>query len=273
MSAKIYRSLRELRSIYALIVDMDGVLWRGDTPLPGLLEFFALLRSHSILFRLATNNPTRTPQQYVEKLARMGVQVSPAEILTSGVVTAQYLAANAPGGAVYVIGQEGLHQALRERGLRLTDGDQPADYVVVGLDQTLTYEKLSRATLLIRAGAGFIGCNPDVTLPSERGLLPGNGATLAYLQASTGVSPLIMGKPERPIFEAALAAMGADPAHTACLGDRLDTDILGAQRAGLHSILVLSGATTREMIAASPIQASWVVEDIQALTRVWAALL
>jgi len=202
----------------------------------------------------------------------MGVQVSSDEILTSGMVTAQYLAANAPGARVYVIGQDGLRQVLLERGLQLTDGDQPADYVVVGLDQALTYEKLSQATLLIRAGARFIGCNPDVTLPSERGLLPGNGATLAYLQASTGVAPLIIGKPERPIFEAALAAMDADRAHTACLGDRLDTDILGAQRAGLRSILVLSGATTREMLTSSPIQPSWVFEDIQALTRAWASL-
>ncbi len=263
-----YRSPEELRTIEALVIDMDGVLWRGDVPMPGLHAFFDLLRSRPIRFRLATNNPTRTPEQYVAKLARMGVHVTPQEILTSAIVTARYLAKEMPGARVFVIGMDGLHQALLEHGLRIGDGEA-ADCVVVGLDTQLTYAKLADAALLIRAGARFIGCNPDVTLPSERGLLPGNGATLAYLQAATGVAPLIIGKPERAIFDAALEAMQVPAARAATLGDRLETDILGGQRAGMHSILVLSGATDSAQLASSPIQPDWVFESIQELAAAW----
>jgi 4-nitrophenyl phosphatase len=263
-----YRSPEELRAIHALVIDMDGVLWRGDIPVPGLHALFELLRSRPIRFRLATNNPTRTPEQYVAKLARMGVQVAPEEILTSAIVTARYVAGHMPGARVYVIGMDGLRQALIDHGLQLSDGDA-ADYVVVGLDTQLTYAKLAEATLLIRAGARFIGCNPDVTLPSERGLMPGNGATLAYLQAATGVAPLIIGKPERAIFDAALEAMQVPAEQAATLGDRLETDILGGQRAGMRSILVLSGATDASQLANSPIQPDWVFESIQELAAAW----
>jgi 4-nitrophenyl phosphatase len=266
-----YQPPEALRDIHALVIDMDGVLWRGDTPLPGLAGFFDLLRRRSIPFRLATNNPSRTPNQYVEKLASMGVRVTHDEILTSGIVTAQYLAATAPGASVYAIGGDELQQTLLDHGLGLSNGNR-ADFVVVGLDRELNYSKLSQATLLIRAGAKFIGCNPDRTLPSERGLLPGNGATLAYLQASTDVTPLIIGKPERAMFDAALAAMGTESAHTAMLGDRMETDILGAQQAGLRTILVLTGATDQASLAVSSVKPDWVFDDIQELARAWSAL-
>ena len=269
--AHSYRSPHQLRDVQALVIDMDGVLWRGDAPMPGLIEFFELLRRRPIRFRLATNNPSRTPEQYVVKLARMGVSVAPEEILTAAIVTAQYLAATAPGARVYAIGMDGLRQALTEHGLHLTDG-AGADTVVVGLDTQLSYAKLAEATLLIRAGARFVGCNPDVTLPSERGLMPGNGATLAYLQAATDVAPLIIGKPERAIFDTALDAMQVEAVHAATLGDRLETDILGGQNAGMRSILVLSGAANPELLAASPIQPDWVFESIRELAVAWAAL-
>lgn len=263
-----YLSPQALQNIRALIIDMDGVLWRGDAALPGFTEFFDLLRGRPIAFRLATNNSGRTPDQYVDKLASMGVRVTRDEILTSAVATAQYLADVAPGALVYAVGQDGLKQALLDHGLRLSDGSQ-ADFVVSGWDYGLNYQKLSDATLLIRAGAKFIGCNPDRTLPSERGLLPGTGATLAYLQAATDAEPLIIGKPEPTMFDAALAAMGADPDHTAVLGDRLETDILGGQGAGLRTILVLTGISDEAALAASPIEPDWVFPNIQELTSAW----
>ncbi len=239
--------------------------------MPGLVEFFDLLRRRAIRFRLATNNPSRTQGQFVDRLARMGVQVAPEEILTSALVTAQHLAATTPAAKVYCIGMDGLRQALTEHGLNLADGER-ADYVVVGLDTQLSYAKLAEATLLIRAGARFIGCNPDITLPNERGLLPGNGATLAYLRAATGVEPLIIGKPQRAIFDAALVVMQVEAAQAATLGDRLETDILGGQNAGMHSILVLSGATDPALLAASPVQPEWVFESIRELSAAWAVL-
>ena len=267
-----YQPPESLRHLHALLVDMDGVLWRGGKPLPGLTDFFHLLRERSLPFRLVTNNASKTPKQYVDQLASVGVQITPDEVLTSAIATARYIAGVAPGASVYVIGEEGLQQAVLDHGLRLSHGDH-ADFVAVGWDRGLTYEKLSQATLLIRAGARFIGCNPDVTWPGEQGLLPGNGATLAYLRASTGVEPLIIGKPEPAMFQAAVAALGADPAHTAMLGDRLETDILGGKNAGLRTILVLTGATDRAGLVESPVQPDWVFDSILELTQAWRAAL
>jgi 4-nitrophenyl phosphatase len=265
-----YQPPEALRDIHALVIDMDGVLWRGDDPLPGLVGFFELLRERPIAFRLATNNASRSPGQFVDKFASLGVEVAPDDILTSAGVTAQHIAAIAPGALVYAIG-DGTRQAVLDHGLHLSSGEQ-ADFVAVGWDPKLTYKELSEATLLVRAGAKFIGTNPDRTLPSERGLLPGNGAILACLQAATDVEPFIIGKPERAMFDAALAAMGADVAHTAMLGDRLETDILGGQNAGLRTIFVLTGASDEAELAASPVRPDWVFKDIQELTRAWRAL-
>ena len=265
-----YQPPEALRDIHALVIDMDGVLWRGDDPLPGLVGFFELLRERPIAFRLATNNASRSPGQFVDKFASLGVEVAPDDILTSAGVTAQHIAAIAPGASVYAIG-DGTRQAVLDHGLHLSSGEQ-ADFVAVGWDPKLTYKELSEATLLVRAGAKFIGTNPDRTLPSERGLLPGNGAILACLQAATDVEPFIIGKPERAMFDAALAAMGADVAHTAMLGDRLETDILGGQNAGLRTIFVLTGASDEAELADSPARPDWVFEDIQELTRAWRAL-
>ena len=261
----------KLRPIENLIIDMDGVLYRGDEAIPGTKEFFAFLRERPIGFILATNNSTRTAQQYVDKLAHMGVEVTLSEILTSSQGTAMYLETLAPPGTkVYVIGEEGLETAVREKGY-IVSGDS-AEFVVVGMDRRLTYEKLKVATLLIRKGARFIGSNPDKTLPTEEGFIPGAGAMLAALEASTGVAPTIVGKPERTIFELALAKMGSSQKDTAIVGDRLDTDVLGGYNAGLTTILVLSGATTRQDVDRTPVKPDLVFEDIDHLRQVWLQL-
>jgi 4-nitrophenyl phosphatase len=188
------------------------------------------------------------------------------------VVTAQYVAETFPGGSVYYIGQDGVQKALLDHGLALSDEDR-ADAVVVGLDPHLTYEKLRRAAGLIRAGARFVGCNPDVTLPHGGDLLPGNGATLAFLEAGTGIQPVIIGKPEPAMFEAALESMNVSREETATLGDRLETDILGGRNAGLRCILVLSGVTDAGLLQASSIQPDWVFENVAGLVKTWKTLL
>ena len=260
-----------LRSIENLIIDMDGVLYRGDEAIPGAKEFFAFLRERPIGFILATNNSTRTAQQYVDKLARMGVKVTLSEILTSAQATATYLENLAPPGTkVYVIGEEGLQTAVRERDYILS-GDG-AEFVVVGMDRRLTYEKLKMATLLIRRGAKFIGSNPDKTLPTEEGFIPGNGAVLAALEASTGVAPTIIGKPERTLFELALAKLGSSKEGTAIVGDRLETDVVGGHNAGLTTILVLSGATTRQDVDSALVRPDLVFEDVRHLHEAWLQL-
>jgi len=260
-----------LTDIHNLIIDMDGVLWQGNQPLPGLLPFFAFLRRKDIRFILATNNASQTPEQYLAKLAGMGVTIAREEILTSAQATALYLATVAPkGSSVYTIGEAGVQNALVEQGFTLTTGSAP--YVVVGMDRALSWEKLAQATLNIRAGATFIGTNPDKTLPTERGLTHGNGAVLAALQAATEVTPTIIGKPEPLMYQQAMQRLGGTSANTVGLGDRLDTDILGAVRAGIKSILVLSGVSTRAQLAQLTYQPDWVFDGILELTTQWEAM-
>lgn len=261
-----------LRTLRHLIVDLDGVLYRGREAIAGAAGFVGFLRGQGIGFVLATNNSTQTPQQYVEKLARMGIEVRPGEVLTSAQATAAYLQGSAPRGTrVFVVGMDGLRSAMEEAGFRLVE--EGAEYVVAGMDFTICFERLVQATLEIRAGARFLGTNGDRTFPSERGIIPGCGSLLALLETATGVTPTIIGKPERAMIDQALVALGGGRADTAVVGDRLETDILAGQRAGLRTILVLSGVTQREMLASSEIQPDEVYQDVGELHRAWEAAL
>lgn len=268
--------MQRLALIRALIVDMDGVLYRGDAPMEGLVPFFGFLREREIRFQLVTNNSTLTPSLYVDKMARMGVRVQEGEVLTSSLATAEYLAARFPRGTqLHAIGEEGLLVALQQAGFCLGSNDPAA--VVVGFDRDLTYHKLRVACLLIRSGRPFIATNPDVTLPVPEGQVPGTGATLAALAAASEREPTVIGKPGPMLMEQAMQRMGSTPETTAAIGDRPETDILSAQRAGLLSILALSGATNRERLAnlrgVLDRDPDLIVEDIRALVREWTRVL
>lgn len=256
-----------LRDIKHLIIDMDGVLYRGSNPMPGLQTFFAFLRERPIPFVLATNNSTQTPQQRVEKLARMGVTITPDEVLNSGQATARAMAREYPEGTrVHVFGSPALREAVAAEGFTVADED--VELVIASMDRDLTYEKLKRATLLINAGARFVATNLDPTQPTEEGLLPGTGSIVSVLQTATGLDPFVVGKPEPTMFRLAMAHMDAEPETTATIGDRLDTDILGAQRAGMVTICVLSGSTESRQ-EAEDYGCDFVFEDISALLAAW----
>ena len=262
----------DLLSIRAVILDMDGVLWRGEQVLPGVAEFFAFLVQHRIPFLLATNNSTHTVASYVTRLQKAGVPAQPQHVITSAVATADYIRQHySPETPVYIIGQEGIRQAMAEHGFR----EDPANarLVVVGMDFHVTYAKLKTATLRVRAGADFIGTNGDRTFPIPEGLAPGNGSILAALEAATDVEPLIVGKPQRPMFEMALARLNTAPEHTLMVGDRLETDILGAQGVGIRTALVLTGITTPEHAQTASIQADGVFASLAALHADWQAAL
>lgn len=263
---------RRLLALRHLIVDMDGVLYRGNEAIRGTNGFLSFMREQGIGFLLMTNNSTRTPQQYTAKLANMDVAVRPEEIFTSAQATARYMQTIAPAGArIFVVGMDGLVTALREAGFSLME-EQP-DYVIAGMDFNVCMERLAQATLHIRAGARFIGTNPDLTFPSERGIVPGAGALLALLQAATGVVPQIIGKPGTAMVEQALAYLGATRDTTGMLGDRLETDILAGQRAGLTTLLVLSGVTDLALLHESEIQPDLVFDDVAHLHAAWQQLL
>jgi 4-nitrophenyl phosphatase len=259
-----------LENIQHLLIDMDGVLWRGDQPMPNLEAFFEFLRQRPIKFVLATNNSSKSGEHYVKRLAGYGVAIEPDEVITSAQATARYLAQrSAPKTAVYVIGEDGLHESMVCQGFRLVDSDDTPEYVVVGWDRGVNYEKLAQATLHIRGGAKFIGTNPDRTWPGERGLLPGAGAILAALEAATDVEPTVIGKPSPLMLQVAMDRIGAKSTNTAMLGDRLETDILGGQNAGLTTILVLSGVTHPDDLGVSPIHPDLIFNDIAALMQTW----
>ena len=255
-----------LSNITHLIIDMDGVLYLGDQPMPRLGEFFAFLRQRPIPFILATNNSTRSPQEYVNKLKRMGVTVSADEILVSGQATARYLARQYPRGTrVHVFGMPALREAMTDEGFVLVDKD--VELVVASMDREVNFEKLRQATLLIRSGARFIATNLDPTNPSEEGLIPGTGAMIVALEAASGVKATAIGKPEPTMYQLAMEMMGARPETTAALGDRADTDILGGKRAGLTTICVLSGSSDRA--EAEAFEADLIFDDIAQLLDAW----
>jgi 4-nitrophenyl phosphatase len=261
----------DFTNLKAAIIDMDGVLWRGNTPLPGLARFFDFLHHRAISFILATNNASKTVDQYQAKLANFGVAIKPENVMTSSLATAAYLEELLPGrGRVYVVGQEGLRQAVRQAGFTVVaDHSQPVEAVVAGIDFELTYDKLKSATLLIRRGARFVATNSDLTFPSEEGMYPGAGSILAAIEAATGVKPVSIGKPEPLMFQIAMRKMGSQPAETVMIGDRLETDILGAQRVNINTIMVTTGVDNEETISQKEIYPDLVLPGLEELVEIW----
>lgn len=260
----------QLSTITGVVMDMDGVLWRGDEKLPGVEAFFGFLRARGLPFVLASNNSSNTPATYVAKLDRLGVGgVREDQIVTSGTVTVDYVRQHYPvGSAVHVLGGDGLKAMMSAAGFVVSD---EARVVVAGIDFQLTYERLKRATYLIRAGADFIGTNGDVTFPMADGLAPGAGSILAALKTATDRQPIMIGKPDKPMFEAALRILDSQPESALMIGDRLDTDIEGAQKAGLRAALVLTGVTSRGELATNAVVPDGVYEGLPALMAAWDA--
>lgn len=257
-------------TIRGVVLDMDGVLWHGDKPLPGLTELFGTLKQLELPFILATNNATKTVAQYVGKLAGFGVQVLPEQVLTSPGATAGYLKQRFPKGTkVYVLGEVGLHQTLVAAEFTVIGPDevragQTAPVVVGGLTTTsLSYDLLAVASLLVRRGAAFVATNYDLTYPSEVGELPGAGAVLSVITSATGVQPTVVGKPYPAMFEEAVRRLGTRAEETLMVGDRLETDIEGAGAAGLKTALILTGISGRKDIGSTV--PDYVLEDLSAL--------
>ncbi len=238
------------------VLDLDGVVWRGDQPIPGAPQTIRALRDAGRRFAFVTNNSSQLPETYAKKLARMGAGGDADEIVTSAHATARLLQNQFPdlrGRTAFVIGGPGLVQAVQEAGVHVIDDERATkvSMVIVGLDVKLTYQKLRIATLAIRSGAAFIASNNDATMPAEDGEVPGCGVIVAALRTSTGKEPLIAGKPQPLMLEIARERVEGSPALV--VGDRISTDILAARALGWPSALVLSGATNLAQLAASPI--------------------
>lgn len=250
--------------IRGLIVDMDGVLWRGAEPIGDLPAIFAQIRRFGLKIVLATNNATNSPKQYIARLSGHGVQVTLAEVVNSGMAAARLLKQDFPeGGPVYVVGEAGLISVLAESGFTHTERSPVA--VVAGMDRNFTYDKLKLASGFIRQGARFIATNTDPTFPTPAGLTPGAGSIIAAIQTASETQPQIAGKPSPALYETCMERMGTLPGQTLVIGDRLTTDIAGAQELGCPTALVLSGVTSHEQALRWSPPPGWIEPDFHAV--------
>jgi 4-nitrophenyl phosphatase len=258
-----------LPAVRGVVLDMDGVLWKDAMPIGDLARIFNSMRSAGLKIILATNNATMTVDQYVKKLAGFGVSLEPWQIITSSHATAATLSKAFPqGGAVYVVGENGVIAALTQSGFStITDPEDetPVLAVVGGIDRALTYQKLRRAMSHIRAGARFYGTNPDTTFPTPAGLVPGAGSILAAIQSASGTDPIVIGKPSPFMFQLCAERLELAMDEILVVGDRLETDIAGAQAVGARTALVLSGVSIRAQAEAWQPKPDIIAENLAAL--------
>jgi len=251
----------------AFILDLDGCIYSGDSLIPGSERAVSSLRANGKKILFLTNNSTNTSQGFSEKLKGLGIHVPPQSILTSAVATAIYMR-RLQRGKVFVVGESGLKNALAAEGFEVVDegGASKAKYVVSGLDRTLTYRKTAAACSAIRGGAKYIATNEDPVFPSEGGLLPGAGSIACMIATATGRRPLVIGKPSKRMVEMGLEMLGTHRERTAMVGDTLDLDVKAAKRAGLFSILVLTGVSRRADVERSRVKPDLILESVSNLS-------
>jgi NagD protein len=248
---------------HGYLIDMDGVLYRGNELIAGADIFINQLRARNIPFRMLTNNSQRTRRDVVAKLARLGINVNEEHIFTSAMATARYLAKQKPKGTAFVIGEGGLLTALHQNGYAVVDHDP--DYVVVGEGRTMNLELVEAAVRMIMKGAKLIGTNLDPNCPTQHGLRPGCGALVAMLEISTGLKAFSVGKPSPVMLRAARKELGLTTDETSIIGDTMETDILGGVQLGFQTVLVLSGGTKREDLCRYAYRPDFVVESLAEL--------
>jgi NagD protein len=253
------------REIRSWLMDMDGVLVREEHAIPGAERFLARLSELGRPFLVLTNNSTYTRRDLAARLAANGLHVPEEAIWTSALATARFLRDQRPGGSAFVIGEAGLTTALHEAGYTLTE--RSPDYVVLGETRTYSFERITRAIRLIAGGARFIATNPDATGPAVEGPLPATGSVAALISRATEVEPYFVGKPNPLMMRSALNAIDAHSETAAMIGDRMDTDIVSGLEAGMETVLVLTGVTTRENAERHPYRASRIVDSIADLTE------
>jgi len=248
------------RPICSWLMDMDGVLVHEEDAIPGADQWIARLREREIPFLVLTNNSIYTRRDLAARLRISGLDVPEESIWTSALATAKFLEDQRPGGSAFVIGEAGLTTALHASGYTLTE--RAPDYVVLGETRTYSFERITLAIRLIDSGARFIATNPDATGPTLEGPLPATGSVAALISRATGVDPYFVGKPNPLMMRSALNAIDAHSETTAMIGDRMDTDIVSGLEAGMHTILVLSGLTTRDEAERYPYRASRIIDSV-----------
>lgn len=242
------------------ICDMDGVIYHGNILLPGVSEFVDWLKKEDKHFLFLTNSSERSPKELQQKLARMGLEVDEKHFYTSALATADFLSSQKPGCSVYAIGEPGLINALYEKGISMNDVNP--DYVVVGETRNYNYESILRAVRLVNGGAKLIGTNPDMTGPSEQGIIPACKALVAPIELSTGAVAYHLGKPNPLMMKTGIKLLGVSPEDAAIVGDRMDTDIIAGVESGIETVLVLSGVTNFHIMRKFPYRPSYIYNGV-----------
>lgn len=243
------------------LLDLDGTMYAGTRLIEGAKEFIDYLANHNLPYLFVTNNASKTAEEVSDKLTGMGFVSSPDNVVTSAMATAMYIAEEKPRASVFVIGGSGIRTALEDEGLVLKD-DEHVDYVVIGLDVDISYEKYAVACLAVRNGAKFISTNPDVSIPTERGFLPGNGALTSVVAVSTGIDPIFIGKPEQHIMNKAVELIGLSKEDLVMIGDLYMTDIMSGINSGIDTLHVQTGVTTYEAIMKEKIPPTYSVKNL-----------
>ncbi|GGJ62547.1 TIGR01457 family HAD-type hydrolase [Virgibacillus salexigens] len=236
------------KSYHGYLIDLDGTMYKGEEPIEAAADFVAALNAKQIPYVYVTNNSSKTQEAVAEKLTYMGTTANKDQVVTTSIATANYIKAQKHNASCYVIGEEGIHQAIQKKGLTITENED-CDFVVIGIDRDITYEKLAKASIAVRNGATFISTNGDVAIPNERGLLPGNGALTSVIARSTGIDPIFIGKPESIIIEEALNVLDLEKEEVVMVGDNYNTDIRAGIDAGIDTLMVFTGVTPFEAYA------------------------
>ncbi|RKL65467.1 TIGR01457 family HAD-type hydrolase [Salipaludibacillus neizhouensis] len=242
------------------LIDLDGTMYRGEEKIEAASRFVQKLIEKELPYLFVTNNSSRTPKQVADKLVSMGIPTTEGHVFTTSMATAQYIDETHGKANTFMIGENGLEEALINQGLKVTDKD--VDVVVMGIDRNITYEKLSIACLAIRNGARFLSTNGDVAIPTERGLLPGNGSLTSVVRVSTGVEPTFIGKPESIIVDQALEVLGVPLDDTVMVGDNYQTDIMAGINANMDTLLVHTGVTSKEQLAIEKKKPTWSIDSL-----------
>lgn len=252
--------MEHLRSKKGFICDMDGVIYHGNHLLAGVKEFVHWLQKENKRFIFLTNSSERSPRELQQKLDRLGLQVDESHFYTSALATAAFLSSQSPGCSAYVIGEAGLTNALYDVGISMNDVNP--DYVIVGETRSYSFERLERAVHLVFKGAKLIGTNPDLTGPTEKGIVPATRALMAPIELATGKQAYYVGKPNPLMMRNGLKKLGCESDETAIIGDRMDTDIIAGIESEIDTVLVLSGVSTHETPSQFPYRPKYILNGV-----------
>jgi HAD superfamily hydrolase (TIGR01457 family) len=261
-------TITSIADLTTYLIDLDGVIYRGEELIPGAQEFVSWLNEQQKKYLFLTNNSFASESQVVDKLQRLGIPTNASHVLGAAQAAVKNIAHRSPHARIYIIGEAPLFDLARANGLNIVNDDPTtADFVLVGLDRSFNFKKLTEAVMAVRRGATFIAINRDPMLPIAGGYIAGTGTMVAAIEAGSGITPEVIGKPKPTLLQEAMRLLESQPQQTVMIGDNIGVDILAGQAAGTQTLLVFSGNDTSASLAKTSIKPTYVYEDLAAVMR------